>query len=433
MSIDHILASITSTPLMITPDKLAVIMDVLSNRQHISLDLGALKGLVPASAAAAPVARPANQAGVVNVATIPIVGSLVNRYSDGDSGMANYRQISQQLDRHMSNPDVGGIVLDIDSHGGMAAGAHRLATKIREASKTKPIYAFVDASAFSAAYYLASAASKIILADETAGVGSVGVIALHRDQSGHNEKEGYVYTAIYSGARKTDYSPHHALAEELVTKIQQSVNASRISFASAVASFRGLERAVVLDTEAGLFHGREALQNGFADEIATMEEAVGMLVKEILEGSSSGGGESASASLIEEGKTKTGGSEMTTKERLEALISGNEDAVSALTELGFVNAENAESTAKEAGHKEGLAAGLAQAKEIMDVATLGNAPLALTASMIEKRLTQEEAMTAVQQHRANNSAGAVINSTITPLSGDGKHPLLTAVEEQVGA
>lgn len=433
MSIDHILASITSTPLMITPDKLAVIMDVLGNRQHISLDLGALKGIVPDPAAAAATARPANQTGAVNIATLSIVGSLVNRSSAGESGMINYREVGQQIDRQMANPDVGGIILDIDSHGGMVAGVHRLATKIREASKIKPIYAFVDASAFSAAYYLASAASKIILADETAGVGSVGVIALHRDQSGNNEKEGYVYTAIYSGARKTDYSPHHALADELLEKIQNSVDASRISFAAAVAKFRGLERSVVLDTEAGLFHGTEALQNGFADEIATMEETVVMLVKEILESSSSGGGESASAPLIPEGKTKTGGSEMTTKERLEALISGNEEAVSALTELGFVNAEKAESVAKEAGHKEGLQAGLAQAKEIMDVAALGNVPMELTAGMIDTGLTQAEAMTVVQQHRANNSAGAGIHSTITPLSGDGKHPLLAAVEEQSAA
>lgn len=415
MSIDHILASITNTPLMITPDKLSVIMDVLGSRQHISLDLGKLEGLVPSPEAASASARPASQTGAVNIATISIVGSMVNRSHAGESGMVNYRSIKRQLDRHMANPDVGGILLDIDSHGGMAAGVHRLAMAIREASQVKPIYAFVDTSAFSAGYYLASAASKVILADDAAGVGSVGVIALHRDQSAHNEKEGYVYTAIYSGARKTDYSPHQPLAEELLAEIQKSVDTGRVSFAAAVAEFRGLSRDAVMATEAGLFYGKEAIAAGLADTIATLEETVVMLVENIIDPSST---------------TNTGGSEMTTQERLEALISKNDDAEASLATLGFVKAEAAEAEAKAAGHKEGVAAGLARAKEILDVAAIGGAPLAMATSMVEKGLSQEEAVAAVQQHRANLSNGQTVQSTITPLSGDGKHPLIAACEKQ---
>ncbi|MBU1418341.1 MAG: S49 family peptidase [Proteobacteria bacterium] len=415
MSIDHILASITNTPLMITPDKLSVIMDVLGSRQHISLDLGKLEGLMPSPSAAAPVARPAAKTGAVGIATISIVGSMVNRSSAGESGMVTYRSVKRQLDSHMANPDVGGILLDIDSHGGMAAGVHRLAIAIREASQIKPIYAFVDTSAFSAGYYLASAATKVILADDAAGVGSVGVIALHRDQSAHNEKEGYVYTAIYSGARKTDYSPHQPLAEELLAKIQKSVDTSRAWFAAAVAEFRGLSRDAVMATEAGLFYGKEAIAAGLADTIATLEETVVMLVENIIDPSTT---------------TKTGGSEMTTQERLEALISKNDDAPAALAALGFVQADKAEATAKAEGHKEGVAAGLAQAKEILDVVAISGAPLAMATTMIEKGLTQEEAVAAVQQYRANLSNGQTVTSTVTTFSGDAKHPLIAACEKK---
>lgn len=414
MSIDHILASITSTPLMITPDKLSIIMEVLGNRQQVSLDLGKLAGLVPASSAAAPAARPANQTGATQIAVISIVGSLVHRSSAGESGMVNYRNIKQKLDSAIMNPDVGGILLDIDSHGGMAAGCHRLASVIHQATQTKPIYAFVDVHAFSAAYYIASACTKVILADESAGVGSVGVIALHRDQTAHNEKEGYKYTAIYSGARKTDFSPHEPLSDALQIKLQQSVDRSRMAFAAAVAEFRGLASATVLDSEASLFYGKEALTAGFADEIATLEETIVMLTEEIIQAPST---------------QNTGGSEMTTKERLEALISKNEDAESALTDLGFVKAEVVEAAAKATGHEEGIAEGLAKAKEVLDVAALGDAPLSLVASLIEQGASQEEAVDAVQQHRANISTAQTVASTITPLSGDGKHDLIAACEE----
>ncbi len=444
MSIDHILTSITNTPLMITPDKLAVIMDVLTNRQHISLDLGKLGTMAPSPAAASSTARPANQTGAVAIGVISIVGSLVNRASAGESGMVSYRNIKSQLDRHLADPKIGGILLDIDSHGGMAAGVHRMAAAIRKASQIKPVYAFVDTSAFSAAYFLASAASRVILADEGAGVGSVGVIALHRDQSGHNEKEGYTYTAIYSGARKTDYSPHQPLSEEIVNELQISVDRSRIAFAAAVAGFRSLDQAAVMATEASLFYGKDAIANNMADTIATLEETVVLLTEEIVKiGDRPNFPQKEHNNKTIKFKENsglspifTGGSEMTTKERLEALISNNEDAEVSLAELGYVPAENAETkatetkaAAREEGRKEGVKAGLAQAKEILDVATIGESSLAMATSMVEKGLTQEEAIAAVQQYRANLSAGNDVSSTITPLSGDGKHPLIASCEK----
>lgn len=417
MSIDHILASITNVPLMITPDKLAVIMDVLGNRQTINLDIGSLASASPVPSVKAE-ARPASRVDQPGIGVISMVGSLVNREMPGSSGMTSYRGLTNQLNTLIADQRVGGIIIDADSNGGMGAGAGRAAKAIHAAAQIKPIYGFVDTNAFSAGYYLLAGCTKIILADNGSGVGSIGAFILHRDQSAHNEKEGYVYTAIYAGSEKIDFSPHNPLTEAMTAKLQHAVTTSRQVFAADVAAYRGLELSAVLATEAGCYHGRDAIAIGLADEVATLEETITMLTEEIRK--------------VPSTKT-TGGSEMTTKERLEALISKNEDAESSLTELGFVKAELAETVAKAAGHKEGLAAGLAQAKEIMDVATLGSVPMELAGSMIEKGMTQEEAMTAVQQHRANNSAGTGIHSTITPLSGDGKHPLLAAVEEQVAA
>jgi len=118
---------------------------------------------------------------------------------------------------------------------------------------------------------------------------------------------------------------------------------------------------------------------------------------------------------------------------METLISANDDAVPALAELGFVQAEAAAGDAKKEGYAEGLAAGLAQAKEILDVAALGEAPVSLAATMVAEGLSQEAAVAAVQQHRANLSAEQTVNSTITTMSGDGKHPLVAACEKMATA
>ena len=61
---------------------------------------------------------------------------------------------------------------------------------MREASAVKPVWAVANDSAFSAAYAIGAAANRLIVS-ETGGVGSIGVIALHIDQSVKDANEGY--------------------------------------------------------------------------------------------------------------------------------------------------------------------------------------------------------------------------------------------------
>jgi len=71
----------------------------------------------------------------------------------------------------LADPRVRGIVLDIDSPGGEAAGLFDLADRIAAARAIKPIWAVANDAAFSAAYALAASASCVTLT-RTAGVGS---------------------------------------------------------------------------------------------------------------------------------------------------------------------------------------------------------------------------------------------------------------------
>lgn len=89
----------------------------------------------------------------------------------------------------LNDPSISEIVLDINSGGGAAVGCKELADYIFQSRQTKPITAIVNYSAYSAAYFIASACSKIVVS-QTSGVGSIGVIMEHLDTSGWKSKWG---------------------------------------------------------------------------------------------------------------------------------------------------------------------------------------------------------------------------------------------------
>ena len=145
-----------------------------------------------------------------------------------------------------------------------------LAERIRAADAVKPVWAMASDSAFSAAYALACAASRLVVT-RTGGVGSVGVIAMHVDQSVRDAQEGFRYTAITAGARKNDFSPHEQLSNEAAARLQTEVDRLYGIFVAHVAAMRGLDEDFVRATEAGLFFGPEAVAAGLADGEASLD------------------------------------------------------------------------------------------------------------------------------------------------------------------
>jgi ClpP class serine protease len=150
--------------------------------------------------------RPARgQSGAI--AVLPISGTLVHRTGGMDtmSGLQSYDDVRGMLRTAMADREVAGIVLDADSPGGEVAGLADSADEIRAATARKPILTVADDHAFSAAYWLASAASKVFVI-QTGGVGSIGIIAMHLDRSGFDQKAGLAYTPVFAGAQKNDFS-----------------------------------------------------------------------------------------------------------------------------------------------------------------------------------------------------------------------------------
>src|SRR5690606_25359786 len=115
-------------------------------------------------------------------------------------------------------------------------------------SQQKLIWAHANDAAFSAAYAIACAAERLTLS-QTAGVGSIGVIALHVDQSVKDAKDGLAYTALYAGHHKNDFTPHAPLSPQAAIALQTEVDRLYGIFVAQVARMRGLVVAHAPATE----------------------------------------------------------------------------------------------------------------------------------------------------------------------------------------
>lgn len=206
-------------------------------------------------------------------AIIPIAGTLINRYSYGWSSLTGYNFIRNQLSMALADDDVKGIVFDVHSYGGEAAGCFELAAEIRASRAVKPSVAVVDSAAYSAGYALASAASKVVLTP-SGGVGSVGVITMHMDMSKALEDFGLKVTLIYEGEHKADGNPFEPLPAAVKKSIEASIHVAYESFASLVADNRAMDVQKVRDTKSRTYRAEEAKSLGLIDAIATPSEAV---------------------------------------------------------------------------------------------------------------------------------------------------------------
>jgi signal peptide peptidase SppA len=262
----HLAARLFGTPLLIHQPKLEVILSVLGPRLGLPERAGQGGYVRPE--------HPVNES-PSGIAVIPIHGSLVRRTSglEADSGLTSYQSVQHMLELARDDASVDAILLDIDSPGGESSGVFDLADKIRTIGLQKPVWAVANDMAFSAAYALASGAQRVFVS-RTGGVGSIGVIAMHVDQSVKDAQDGLHYTAVYAGSRKNDLSPHGPMTTEAQRFLQGEVDRVYGLFVDTVARHRGLSSNAVRETEAGVFFGKDAVRAGLADAVGTLDDAL---------------------------------------------------------------------------------------------------------------------------------------------------------------
>ncbi|MDG7056612.1 MAG: S49 family peptidase [Wolbachia endosymbiont of Penenirmus auritus] len=209
------------------------------------------------------------------VKVIPIYGILTKKPGTFDYilGMTSYEKIYEDIEEALSDKKIETILLDIDSPGGEVNGLFDLSDFIYKARGEKEIIAIANDDAYSAAYAIASSAEKVYIS-RTSGIGSIGVIASHIDQSEFDEKQGIKYTTIFAGGRKNDLNPHEPITSESLENLQKEVDRLYEMFLQLVARDRNLTTEKIKSTEAGLYFGKNAIEEGLADEIISFSEFI---------------------------------------------------------------------------------------------------------------------------------------------------------------
>lgn len=202
-----------------------------------------------------------------SIAIVEVHGALFNR------GWASYEWIKADITAALENPKVKGIVLDIDSPGGVVSGVFDLTDWIYARRDVKPTLAIVNERACSAAFSLASACETVVT-PRTGHSGSVGVLAVHVDISGALEQFGERLTLIHAGAHKIDGNPYQPLPDGVRQRFQAEVDKVYAIFVETIARNRGMSADAVAATEALVYRGRDAVDVGFADQVASASDAL---------------------------------------------------------------------------------------------------------------------------------------------------------------
>jgi signal peptide peptidase SppA len=268
---------ILTSPWAIQPDKMQEIRNIYQT--HLRGDKIDIKAINAASPAM-------NMYGVKDgVAIISIDGVLTKTRSFFSSlfGGSSMRDIGNQIDMAMADTEVHDIILAIDSPGGTVDGTQELVAKIgSHRGNGKSIVAVGDGIMASAAYWIASAADKIYIANDTTSVGSIGVVATHVDVSEQDKQYGEKWTEITAGAYKRIASNHAPLTVEGREYIQSQVDHIYSVFVQSVAANRGKDsvEAILPAADGKIFIGQQAVEVGLVDGIQNISVTTNQLIKE---------------------------------------------------------------------------------------------------------------------------------------------------------
>jgi signal peptide peptidase SppA len=195
-------------------------------------------------------------------------------------------QLRKDLQAAVADPEVGAILLSIDSPGGSVAGMADLASETRAASRSKPVWAQVSDIGASAAYWLASQAQRVVANSPLTMVGSIGVYnGPFLDISKALAAEGVDVFFPATGPLKGAFTQGPPITEAqkaYATEITQHVFEQ---FKGSVQKARGLGAKAMADvTHGGIMPAQRAMDAGLIDAIQPASKTIAELTDTMKQG-----------------------------------------------------------------------------------------------------------------------------------------------------
>jgi ClpP class serine protease len=243
----------------------------------LAIDLTSLGGFVALAAEAPdePYETRTDQP-TIAVAVVYIDGPLAQRamidvcaYVDG------YDAVGERLDAaHASEAEA--ILLVIDSPGGDSAGLSEGIARMQasNARSGKPVIAYVDELAASAAYAIASGVASEIFVPTSGRVGSIGCYAAYADESKAWEAEGIKWTVAREPAGKAEMMPIAPIHDLANKRLADRVHRIGERFYAQVSASRDIPVETIRKMNGALFEGQDAVEQKLANQVGSFEDAL---------------------------------------------------------------------------------------------------------------------------------------------------------------
>jgi signal peptide peptidase SppA len=217
-----------------------------------------------------------------DVAVIPLKGILMPNASflamllGLGSGLKSFRRNVKEA---VGDDEIGAIVIDIDSPGGLVDQIPEAAAELRAAREQKPVIAVANTLAASAAYWLAAQADEVVITP-SGEIGSIGVYTEHRDISVALENAGINPTLISAGKYKVETNPYEPLTDSAAEAMQEGVDYFYGLFVSDVAKGRDDTVNAVKNGygEGRVLNAKRAVGEKLADRIDTLDATIARLM-----------------------------------------------------------------------------------------------------------------------------------------------------------
>ncbi len=207
------------------------------------------------------------------------VVSIKGEIADGAEASAEF--VVTALRAAFEDEGSQAVVLQINSPGGSPVQAGIINDEIRrlKAKHKKPVYAVVEESCASAAYYIAVAADEIYV-DKASIVGSIGVLMDGFGFTGLMDKLGVERRLMTAGVNKGFLDPFSPQTKNQRTHAQTLLDQIHKQFIQVVREGRGKRLKETPELFSGLFwSGEQAVSLGLADGLGNLDYVAREIVK----------------------------------------------------------------------------------------------------------------------------------------------------------
>jgi len=210
---------------------------------------------------------PSTDKSTAHTAVIEIKGEI------GPEAEANAEFVVAAAKAAFEDQGAQAVVLLINSPGGSPVQAGIINDELRrlKAKHKKPLYAVVEESCASAAYYIAASADRIFV-DKASIVGSIGVLMDGFGFVGIMEKVGVERRLLTAGENKGFLDPFSPQTERHRVHAQAMLDQIHKQFIDVVKAGRGKRLKETPELFSGLFWtGQQAVEMGLADQMGNLD------------------------------------------------------------------------------------------------------------------------------------------------------------------